>query len=84
MEAREELAAIMEFDAGMTRAEAERLALVASATVATPELMALLDRVAAHYRCFPDELGYMREQARRDPQMAWEALSITARAEGIR
>lgn len=47
------------------------------------ELMALLDRVAAHYRCPPDEVVYMRKQAQDDPRAAWEALCLTAKAEGI-
>lgn len=46
-------------------------------------LMALIERVAAHYRCGPEDLAAMKATARTNPAEAWRTYKATAETEGI-
>jgi vacuolar-type H+-ATPase subunit H len=47
------------------------------------DLMALVERIAAHFSVAPGELEAMKETARGNPAEAWRTFSATAEAEGI-
>ncbi len=49
----------------------------------TPDLLGLIERVAALYRTPPDEVAEMKRLALRDPGAAWRCFLVTARTEGI-
>lgn len=46
-------------------------------------LMALIERVAAHYKAGPDELAELRDMARANPSEAWRSYRATAEREGL-
>ena len=47
------------------------------------DLRCLIGRVAAHFKCLPDELRLMLEIASGDPESARVCFETTARMEGI-
>lgn len=61
---------------------ANRAALI-EAIRQTERLLALVDRVAVHYKATDEELAEIRRIALEDPDRAWASFPLTAKAEGI-
>jgi putative DNA primase/helicase len=56
---------------------------VAAAGSDDPALMALIERVAAHWKCGPEDLAAMKATARTSPGEAWRTFTAAAESEGI-